>query len=194
MAVIKSFLTLTLLLGSSLGALAAGNKTATNGIGSLPRQRHVVSVDQAESIIAAAVREASTVIPENIAIVDPSGLLVAFHRMDNAYPGSIDISIKKARTTVLFNGMTTADLNAAAQGPLYGLCSQSENRMFARADQFPGVEETNGGLVVFGGGLPLYKDDYLIGGIGVSGGSVDQDLQVVKAAVSWFSNSTLSAY
>ncbi|KAI5243936.1 hypothetical protein E4T47_05206 [Aureobasidium subglaciale] len=194
MAIIKSFLTLTLVLGSSLGALAAGNKTATNGIGSLPaqvitatslscgiciddmNQRHVVSVDQAESIIAAAVREASTVIPENIAIVDPSGLLVAFHRMDNAYPGSIDISIKKARTSVLFNGMATADLNAAAQGALYG------------------VEETNGGLVVFGGGLPLYKDDYLIGGIGVSGGSVDQDVQVVKAAVSWFSNSTLSTY
>ncbi|KAI5251517.1 hypothetical protein E4T42_04163 [Aureobasidium subglaciale] len=194
MAIIKSFLTLTLLLGSSLGAPAAGNKTATNGIGSLPaqvisaaslscgictdniNQRHVVSVDQAESIIAAAVREASTVIPENIAIVDPSGLLVAFHRMDNAYPGSIDISIKKARTSVLFNGMATADLNAAAQGALYG------------------VEETNGGLVVFGGGLPLYKDDYLIGGIGVSGGSVDQDVQVVKAAVSWFSNSTLSTY
>ncbi|KAG2161531.1 hypothetical protein D6C84_02282 [Aureobasidium pullulans] len=176
MAIIKSFVTLTLLLGSSLGALAAGNKTATNGIGSLPAQRHVISVDQAESIIAAAVKEASTVIPENIAIVDPSGLLVAFHRMDNAYPGSIDISIKKARTSVLFNGMATADLNAAAQGVLYG------------------VEETNGGLVVFGGGLPLYKDDYLIGGIGVSGGSVDQDVQVVKAAVSWFSNATLSHY
>ena len=87
-------------------------------------QRHVISVDQAESIIAAAVKEASTVIPENIAIVDPSGLLVAFHRMDNAYPGSIDISIKKARTTVLFNGAySTADLTAAAQGPLYGLFS-----------------------------------------------------------------------
>ncbi|KAG9834368.1 hypothetical protein KCU98_g8784, partial [Aureobasidium melanogenum] len=101
----------------------------------------------------------------------------AFHRMDNAFPGSIDISIKKARTTVLFNGAySTADLTAAAKGPLYG------------------VEETNGGLVVFGGGLPLYKDDYLIGGIGVSGGSVDQDVQVVKAAVDWFSNATLTAY
>ncbi|KEQ88408.1 DUF336-domain-containing protein [Aureobasidium pullulans EXF-150] len=129
MAIIKSFVTLTLLLGSSLGALAAGNKTATNGIGSLPAQRHVISVDQAESIIAAAVKEASTVIPENIAIVDPSGLLVAFHRMDNAYPGSIDISIKKARTSVLFNGMATADLNAAAQGVLYGSFDNVKNEM-----------------------------------------------------------------
>ncbi|CAD0105934.1 unnamed protein product, partial [Aureobasidium uvarum] len=155
----------------------AGNKAATNGVGSTPAQRHVISVSQAEEIIAAAVKEANTVIPENIAIVDPSGMLVAFHRMDNAFPGSIDISIKKARTTVLFNGAySTADLTAAAQGPLYG------------------VEETNGGLVVFGGGLPLYKNDYLIGGIGVSGGSVDQDVQVVKAAVAWFSNTTLAAY
>lgn len=92
-------------------------------------QRHVISVDQAESIIAAAVKEASTVIPENIAIVDPSGLLVAFHRMDNAYPGSIDISIKKARTSVLFNGMATADLNAAAQGVLYGSFDNVKNEM-----------------------------------------------------------------
>jgi hypothetical protein len=142
MAIIKSLLTLTLLLGSSMGAYAAGNKTATNGVGSTPAQvsttvsisrgictddfdqRHVISVAEAETIIAAAVREANTVIPENIAIVDPAGLLVAFHRMDNAFPGSIDISIKKARTTVLFNGAySTADLTAAAKGPLYGLCS-----------------------------------------------------------------------
>lgn len=144
MAIIKSLLALTLLLGSSMGACAAGNKTATNGVGSTPaqvstisrtrkiqtddpRQRHVISVGEAETIIAAAVREANTVIPENIAIVDPAGMLVAFHRMDNAFPGSIDISIKKARTTVLFNGAySTADLTAAAKGPLYGVLSLSE--------------------------------------------------------------------
>ena len=92
-----------------------------------PCQRHVISIDQADSLIAAAVKEANSVIPENIAIVDPSGLLVAFHRMDNAFPGSIDISIKKARTVVLFNGAySTADLTAAAQGPLYGLYALSE--------------------------------------------------------------------
>jgi hypothetical protein len=148
MAIIKSFLTLTLLLGSSLGALAAGNKTATNGVGSTPAQvsidssiyrrtptdsasqRHVISIDEAESLIAAAVKEANNVTAENIAIVDPSGMLVAFHRMDNAFPGSIDISIKKARTTVLFNGAySTADLNAAAQGPLYGLYSLRLRRL-----------------------------------------------------------------
>lgn len=141
MAIIKSLLALTLLLGSSMGASAAGNKSATNGVGSTPAQvsviistslrkcidnfyqRHVISVHEAETIIAAAVKEANTVVPENIAIVDPAGMLVAFHRMDNAFPGSIDISIKKARTTVLFNGAySTADLTAAAKGPLYGMC------------------------------------------------------------------------
>ena len=48
-----------------------------------------------------------------------------------------------------------------------------------------GIQETNGGLVVFGGGLPLYKDGFLIGAIGVSGGSVEQDLDVAKAGADW---------
>ena len=52
-----------------------------------------------------------------------------------------------------------------------------------------GIEETNGGLVVFGGGLPLYKDDYLLGAIGVSGGTVPQDVEVAQAGVDWLTNS-----
>jgi uncharacterized protein GlcG (DUF336 family) len=85
-------------------------------------QRHYITADQAQGVIAAAVKVARNIFPENIAVVDPSGLLVAFHRMDNAFPGSIDISIKKARTSVLFNGLSTADLNLAAQGQIYGSC------------------------------------------------------------------------
>ncbi|KAL6153637.1 hypothetical protein ACJQWK_11545 [Exserohilum turcicum] len=152
----------------SLAALATAQMNTTNGIGSTPTQRHVISADQAQTAIKAAIANATSLqIPENIAVVDPAGMLVAFHRMDNAYIGSIDISHKKARTAVLFNGMTTADLYAAVQpgAPLYG------------------VENTNGGLVVFGGGLPVYLDGRLIGGVGVSGGSVDQDLSVAHAAV-----------
>ena len=73
--------------------------------------------------MAAAAKAAETIVPQNIAVVDPSGLLVAFLRMDNAYPGSIDISIKKARTSVLFNGITSASLYNSSQpgGPLYGM-------------------------------------------------------------------------
>ena len=85
-------------------------------------QRHYISATQAQGVIAAASSAAATIVPQNIAIVDPSGLLVAFLRMDNAYPGSIDISTKKARTSVLFNGITSSSLYNSSQpgGALYG--------------------------------------------------------------------------
>lgn len=117
--------------------MAQGNPNNTNGVGSLPIDRHYVTASQAQTIIAGAQQNATAInVPQNIAVVDPSGLLVGFLRMDNAYPGSIDISVKKARAAVLFNGLTTAALYEQAQPgqPLYG------------------IEETNGGLVVFGGG------------------------------------------
>ncbi|RAR02896.1 duf336-domain-containing protein [Stemphylium lycopersici] len=158
----------TLLSLSALTTLATAQMNTTNGIGSTPAERYVISADQAQTVIKAAVANATSLqIPENIAVVDPSGLLVAFHRMDNAFVGSIDISQKKARTAVLFNGLSSADLYAAVQpgAPLYG------------------VDNTNGGLVVFGGGVPVYLNGRLIGGVGVSGGSVEQDLSVVNAGV-----------
>ena len=156
---------------SSLLALlpfAYAQTNTTNGIGSTPLQRSYISSTQAQTIITAAIANATAInIPQNIAVVDPSGLLVAFLHMDNAYPGSIDISQKKARTAVLFNGLSSAMLYDASQpgAPLYG------------------IEETNGGLVVFGGGLPVYVDGKLIGGVGVSGGSVSQDVQVATAGI-----------
>jgi len=93
-----------------------------NGIGSTPVQRHYISHEQAQAVIQAAKANAENGAPQNIAVVDPSGLLVAFLRMDNAYPGSIDISIKKARTCVLFNGITSAALFDGSQPgqALYG--------------------------------------------------------------------------
>ncbi|KAI5194746.1 DUF336-domain-containing protein [Aureobasidium subglaciale] len=151
----------------------SGNLTSTNNIGSTPSQRHYISADQATAIVAAAAQAAASIVPQNIAVVDPSGLLVAFVRMDNAYPGSIDISMKKARTSVLFNGIPSAALyNQSLPGEaLYG------------------IQETNGGLVIFGGGLPLLKDNYLLGAIGVSGGTVAQDIEVAQAGVDWLTNS-----
>jgi uncharacterized protein GlcG (DUF336 family) len=147
-------------------ALAALN--GTNGIGTTPAQRSVISASQARTIIDAAITNATALnIPQNIAIVDPAGLLIAFHHMDNAFLGSIDISQKKARTAVLFNGLGSGDFYAAVQpgAPLYGL------------------EATNGGLVVFGGGFPVYIEGRLIGGVGVSGGTVAQDVQVAQGGV-----------
>ncbi|KAI5269909.1 DUF336-domain-containing protein [Aureobasidium subglaciale] len=168
----------------------SGKLTSTNNIGSTPSQvivtltpsptefqhesqRHYISADQATAIVAAAAKAAASIVPQNIAVVDPSGLLVAFLRMDNAYPGSIDISMKKARTSVLFNGVPSAALyNQSLPGEaLYG------------------IQETNGGLVVFGGGLPLVKDNYLLGAIGVSGGTVAQDIEVAQAGVDWLTKS-----
>ncbi|MFC4004985.1 heme-binding protein [Prauserella oleivorans] len=105
--------------------------------------------------------------PMNVAVVDDGGHLVAFARQDDAILASIDIAIGKARTAVLMK-MPTAQLGeAAAPGsPLYG------------------IEVTNGGLVIFGGGIPLKNsDDRVIGAIGVSAGTVEQDTEVAEAGV-----------
>ena len=88
--------------------------------------------------------------------------------MDNAFLGSIDISQKKARTVVLYNGIPSSGLLTASQpgGDLYG------------------IEQTNDGTVVFGGGLPIYDPEgYFIGAVGVSGGTVEQDVDVATHAI-----------
>lgn len=94
-----------------------------NYIGSTPSRRLYINATQAQAVISAASNKALGVNPSNVAVTDPSGLLVAFLRGDNAYPGSIDISIKKARTVSLFNGQfRSADLYNASlpSGGLYG--------------------------------------------------------------------------
>jgi uncharacterized protein GlcG (DUF336 family) len=101
----------------------------------------------------------------NIAVVDAGAHLLAFVRMDGAILASIDISVGKAATAVLMN-MPTSELYDLAQpgAPLYG------------------IESTNGNLVVFGGGIPLVRGDEVVGAVGVSGGSVEQDVDVASAA------------
>lgn len=129
-------------------------------MGSLP-------LPTAQKAIDAAVVKAEEIgQPMNIAVVDDGGHLVAFVRMDGAIKASIDISIRKARTAVMMN-LPTSALMAACQpgGELYGL------------------EQTSGGLVVFGGGIPLEADGAVIGAVGVSAGSVEQDVAVASAAV-----------
>ncbi|MFL6114587.1 MAG: GlcG/HbpS family heme-binding protein [Catenulispora sp.] len=102
----------------------------------------------------------------NIAVVDTAGNLVTFSRMDGAWLGSVDVALKKAKTSALFP-IPTAALGGLSQpgGPIYG------------------IEATNGGLISFGGGLPLAAEDgTVLGAIGVSGGMVDQDVAVAEAA------------
>ncbi|KAF2094629.1 DUF336-domain-containing protein [Rhizodiscina lignyota] len=139
-----------------------------NGLGSSPAERHFIDQIQALKIIAAAADKSAKVTPVNIAVVDPSATLVAFLRTDNAWQGSIDIAIKKARTVALFNGaFTSAQLLQTSEpgGGLYG------------------IEQSNNGLAVFGGGLPLFVDGFFIGAVGISGGTVEQDTEVCQAGV-----------
>lgn len=165
-------ISLSFAVSTSLACLVSA-QLSDNGIGSLPSARNYINDTQAATAIAAAYANATAQqVPQNIAIVDPSGLLVGFLRMDNAYPGSIDISIKKARTSVLFNGI-----------PSNGLY----NRSLPSGDLY-GIEETNNGLVVFGGGVPIVVGGHLIGAIGVSGGTVAQDVSVATAGADALAN------
>jgi uncharacterized protein GlcG (DUF336 family) len=132
---------------------------------------HDVMISDAMRVIDAAIKKAlATETKMNIAVVDAGGNLKAFARMDGAYLGSIDIAIKKARTSRFFDAPTGA-LGTMTQpgGPLFGL------------------EETNDGLVTFAGGLPLRNSGGdVIGAIGVSGSSVENDLAVAEAGAAAF--------
>ena len=97
---------------------------------------------------------------------DPSAHLVAFIHMDNSYYGSIDMSQKKAKTVVLFNG----------QFPSHGLYNRTQP---GPGNDLWSLQTSNDGLVVFPGGQPIYDHDgYFIGAVGVSGGTVEQDVDV----------------
>lgn len=131
----------------------------------------MVTLADARRIIAAGEKKAQEIgQPMNIAVVDAGGNLVAHARMDNAWIGSVDISINKAWTARAFD-ITTQDL---------GKNSQS-------GDQFFGIHASNHGRVmIFAGGVPLKKGDQVVGGVGVSGGSGKQDQAVAEAAAAAF--------
>jgi len=124
---------------------------------------------QAERIVAEAVSKAEEIgTLMNIAVVDAGGILKAFGRMDGAWLGSIDIAIKKARTARFFD-MNSGDIGALSQpgGPLYN------------------IEVSNGGLISFPGGIPLREEGgEVVGAIGVSGSSVENDHTVAEAGAS----------
>lgn len=121
---------------------------------------------QAEQVIAAAVKKAvDSKLLMNIAVVDAGGNLKAFVRMDGAFLASIDIAIKKAKTARSLN-MSTYELSKLAQP----------------GNELYGIEATNGGMAIFGGGeLLKNKDGLIIGAVGVSGGSVAEDMAVARA-------------
>ena len=125
-----------------------------------------LTLEAAEKIISAANKKAAQLKTRmDIAVVDAGGNLKAFARMDGAWLGSIDISIRKARTARWFD-MNTGDIGKLSQpgGPLYG------------------IEHSNDGLITFPGGVPLKnsKGD-IIGAIGVSGSTVENDHAIAVA-------------
>jgi uncharacterized protein GlcG (DUF336 family) len=125
-----------------------------------------VTLADARRIIAAAEKKAAEIgQPMNIAVADAGGNLVSHVRMDGAWLGSIDISIQKAWTSRAFD-IATKDLAAHSQS----------------GNQFFGIHASNHGKVmVFAGGIPLKRNGSVVGAIGVSGGSGDQDHAVAEA-------------
>lgn len=131
----------------------------------------MVTLEDARRVISAAEKKAIEIgQPMNIAVVDGGGNLVAHVRMDGAWIGSIDISIKKAYTSRAFD-LATKDLAEQSQS----------------GGQFFGIHASNNGkIMIFAGGIPLSSEGQVVGGIGVSGGSGKQDHAVAEAGAAAF--------
>jgi uncharacterized protein GlcG (DUF336 family) len=134
----------------------------------VPHQVVSLNLEDARRIIGAGERKALELkIPYNIAVVDAGGALVAHARMDGAWLGSVAIAIDKAWTARAFD-MTTEDLSQFAQSGRQGF----------------GLNTTNScRVVIFGGGIPVSVGGAVIGAVGASGGSVEQDILVARAAL-----------
>lgn len=134
----------------------------------MPRTVESLTLTDAKKMIEAAETRADALgISYNVAVVDAGGHLIAFSRQDGALIGSIDLAINKAYTARLFDNPTSA-LASLAQpsAPLYGI--QHSNR---------------GNVVIFGGGIPVSRDNVIIGAVGASAGTVEQDIAVAEAAI-----------
>ncbi|TGD80434.1 GlcG/HbpS family heme-binding protein [Hymenobacter wooponensis] len=127
-----------------------------------------ISLELAQQAVHAAHQKALDLgVKMNIAVVDAGANLTAFIRMDDAWLGSIDIAIRKAKTARFFD-MPTGDLGKASQpgGSLYN------------------IEHSNGGLITFPGGIPILDaNGRVVGAIGVSGSTVENDHAVAEAGV-----------
>jgi len=129
-----------------------------------------ITLQQAQEVLAAAITKSEEMgVKMDIAIVDAGANLKMFARMDDAWLGSIDIAVKKAKTARFFN-MNTGDIGGLSQpgGSLYN------------------IEHSNGGLITFPGGVPIKNSEgEIIGAIGVSGSSVEDDHEVAEAGATF---------
>lgn len=203
---------LTTLLGAS-GAVTAGMLTvgaapaqAEGVVAAAKRRRGPFTNAELNTIIENAVDAANATnsplrsiagtprtTKMHIAVVDREGNLLAFHSMDDAWEGSRDIAIAKARTAAFFssdeNALTSriigelsephANDGTGGAGPLWGIWASNQIGI-------TGSASTRNGIITFPGGIPLYKGGVLVGGIGVSGDGVDQDEAVALAGAVGF--------
>src|SRR5918995_6696542 len=135
------------------------------------KTKETITLEEARRGIDGAERKAEEIgQPMDIAVVDAGGNLKAHVRMDGAFVGSITISINKAYTAIAFQ-QQTAHLQEDTRpgGPIFGLS-----------------DAHGGGLVVFPGGIPLVRDGEIVGAIGVSTGTVEQDQEVAEAGAASF--------
>lgn len=149
----KSITSLTLLIILNTSAVFAQNSN------------DISHEDALKSMLAAKDKAEQLDVLVNIAVVDAGANLKAFVRMDDSFLGSIDIAIKKAKTSRYFD-IDTGDLGKLSQpgGAIYN------------------IELSNDGLVTFPGGVPLKnKEGKIIGAIGVSGGTIEQDHEIASA-------------
>jgi uncharacterized protein GlcG (DUF336 family) len=137
----------------------------------MTRPTSTLDLADARRIIAAGERKATEIgVPYNLAVADAGGGLVAHVRMDGAWLGSVDIAINKAWTARAFDSATD-DLARITQSGQQGFGLNTTN---------------NAKVVIFGGGIPVKVAGVVIGAVGASGGSVEQDVAVARAAVAGF--------
>jgi uncharacterized protein GlcG (DUF336 family) len=139
--------------------------------------KHSIDLRTAEEVIAAATRRAEEMgVPQNIAVVDEGGHLVAFRRMDGAKFFSIEIAFAKAFTAAGAR-KATAEIGPATQPGQGGF----------------GAQNLHGGkFTTLPGGVPLIVGDVVVGGVGVSSGTVAEDRVVAEAAAEWFARKTMT--
>jgi uncharacterized protein GlcG (DUF336 family) len=127
-----------------------------------------ITLEQAQKAIGTAVEKSTELgLKMNIAVVDAGANLVGFARMDGAWLGSVDIAIRKAKTARFF------DMNTGEIGKL----SQPGGALF-------NIEHSNGGLITFPGGIPIKNSEgAIVGAIGVSGSTVENDHAVALAGI-----------
>lgn len=162
--------TLSLLLPVALFAVLVYGAGSGRAISAQPKSAPAntfdITLEAAMKAVNAAEKKAQELnCKMDIAIVDAGANLKAFVRMDGAWLGSIDIAQKKARTARFFD-VNTGEIGKLSQpgGPLYN------------------IEVSNGGLITFPGGVPLKNaDGVVIGAIGVSGSTVENDHACAEA-------------